>query len=397
MATKRYWLLSILFSAFLQIVVVAAYAQTVSKYTQAETLFTQGKTKDALTHINQLLVNEPHAYRAQFLKAKILTADKQSDAAIDLYEALIQQVPGQLESYNNLAMLYAAKGDLETARQLLEKAIKTQPAYATVYNNLSKIYVEMARDSYGKALKLDLPEQAIALASLNANVANNPDAHPAKNKTDQKAVIVASAKSQSNTRLEKSKVESKAVEHQPAVKQSVLDEIALSASAKNTQTKKNSTQVTRTSGLSQPDKIRTKQTQSKAIANTTKDHGKQVNKTNVINKDEIITTMQGWAAAWSAQQVDLYLSFYDEQYHPTGMSRSDWIEQRKLRVKRPKWVQITLNDFSVAPHQKDRAIVKLVQRYRSENYHDKTRKQFLLQNTPDGWRIMSELSLALLK
>lgn len=130
----------------------------------------------ALTEVEAVLKSQPDNYAAQFLKARILTAQKKNNSAIAIYEALIRQAPDRPESFNNLAKLYAAKGDLETARQLLEKGIKTNHSYATVYDNLSKVYVEMARDSYGKALKLNLARQSVALTGLTSpNTSANKD------------------------------------------------------------------------------------------------------------------------------------------------------------------------------------------------------------------------------
>ncbi len=112
-----------------------------------------------------------------------------------------------------------------------------------------------------------------------------------------------------------------------------------------------------------------------------------------LNKD-ILLTLQGWASAWSAQEVDLYLSFYASEFKPAkGMSRALWERQRSQRLRRPAWVKITLNDFKLEPAEEGLARVRFLQHYQSDNYRDKTWKEILLKPSSEGWRILSERSL----
>ncbi|VAX14699.1 hypothetical protein MNBD_GAMMA24-1893, partial [hydrothermal vent metagenome] len=109
---------------------------------------------------------------------------------------------------------------------------------------------------------------------------------------------------------------------------------------------------------------------------------------------EILLTLQGWASAWSAQQVDRYLSFYAPDFRPAkGMSRRRWEQQRRLRLRRPAWVKITLNDFQIQSAGKGLAWVRFLQRYQSDTYRDRTRKEIMLKSSPEGWRILFERSL----
>ena len=111
-------------------------------------------------------------------------------------------------------------------------------------------------------------------------------------------------------------------------------------------------------------------------------------------EQNILLTLEGWASAWSAQQVDLYLSFYASEFKPaTGISRSRWQQQRSTRLRRPAWVKVTLDDFTIQPTEQGRAKVRFLQHYQSDNYRDKTRKEVLLKSSAEGWRIVSERSL----
>ncbi len=105
-------------------------------------------------------------------------------------------------------------------------------------------------------------------------------------------------------------------------------------------------------------------------------------------------TLLAWAAAWSAQAVDVYLSFYHPRYQPAnGMSLQRWQKQRRYRLKKPKWIKVTLSDFDMRKLAANKVEVNFVQRYQSNTFSDKSNKQMVLLKTEDGWRIVSEISL----
>lgn len=109
---------------------------------------------------------------------------------------------------------------------------------------------------------------------------------------------------------------------------------------------------------------------------------------------DILLTLQGWASAWSAQQVDLYLSFYAADFQPArGLSRSRWAQQRSRRLRRPAWVKVTLNNFQILPTGEGLARVRFLQHYQSDRYQDRSKKEIVLKSSPEGWRILSERSL----
>ena len=112
------------------------------------------------------------------------------------------------------------------------------------------------------------------------------------------------------------------------------------------------------------------------------------------DSEAIRLTLQGWASAWSAQEVDLYLSFYAPEFRPArGMSRSRWRDLRRERLRRPAWVKVTLDDLQIRPAGEGRARVRFLQRYESDGYRDKTRKELVLKSSDGSWRILSERSL----
>jgi len=74
------------------------------------------------------------------------------------YKRTLRYAPDSSKSYNNLALIYAAKGQRKELLPLLEKAIEIRPHFAEAYNNLAIIYRETGEKEkavalYKKALK----------------------------------------------------------------------------------------------------------------------------------------------------------------------------------------------------------------------------------------------------
>jgi len=315
--------------------------------------------QQALNLSNRILTEMPTQFEAQFIRAQALSRLGKTKMAIELYQSILKSNSMQPEIYNNLAILYVRQGNLDLARQTLNNGLATSTQYKTLYDNLSAIYVEMARGAYSKALKLGVKVRKVQLKALN--VAYQLPVHKQTQASDLAVASVQKKLSSVN-------------------KNSMADKVS---SVKNPIVK----------ALAQKNNVVAVITQQVKIKKT------PVNKHPVVNmaKDEVITALQGWAAAWSAQAVDLYLSFYDEKFKPVKLSKKIWVVQRRIRIRKPRWVNVRLNNFEVRPLQKDKAIVRLVQDYRADNYSDKTRKQFLMQRTVDGWRILSEKNLAVIK
>ena len=112
------------------------------------------------------------------------------------------------------------------------------------------------------------------------------------------------------------------------------------------------------------------------------------------NTKEIEKTLLAWSAAWSAQAVDIYLSFYHNQYKPTnGLSRKGWIQSRHFRLKKPRWIKIGLSNFVFKQNNGKQAVVNFKQLYQSNSFRDVSEKQMVLLHTDEGWRIFREKSI----
>lgn len=229
------------------------------------------------------------------------------DESIKHYQSLIKENPQVLGYYNNLAVLYARRGDLKSARGTLEQGLNARADVATLYNNLNTVYLEMSRKDYASALRLKIEPRKVNLVKIET--------------TD--TVVEMSPKAKE-------------------AKQAVISEISK----------------------------------------------------DTAGQEQIINMVQGWASAWSAQEVELYLSFYSDRFKPEGtQSRKQWAESRRIRLKRPSWVSVKVSEFTINSTGQQMAKVIFNQEYRSSNYSDRSRKELLLEYTDNGWQIIQEHSL----
>jgi len=118
-----------------------------------------GEFDKALPRLNSFLKENPQHAEARFLKGLVLAEEGRADDAEAVFLELTGDYPDLPEPHNNLAVLYAAKGDYALARDSLLVAISTHPSYATAHENLGDIYARMAGMAYGKALEIDSDNQ----------------------------------------------------------------------------------------------------------------------------------------------------------------------------------------------------------------------------------------------
>lgn len=145
----------------------------------AARLYQQGKTDEALGHIERYLDDRPTDARARFLKAQLLSQQGRTEEAIALYTGLIEEFPELAEPYNNLAVIYAQQGRYVLARDYLERAVAAFPEYSVALENLGDVYAKFAETSYQEAARYDpgnaqLQNKIAALEKLRPDQAPTP-------------------------------------------------------------------------------------------------------------------------------------------------------------------------------------------------------------------------------
>jgi len=121
----------------------------------ARALIAEKKYSEAIAILDKLTAERPREPQARFLKGLALADSGRTDAAIVIFQAVLGDFPELPEPHNNLAVLYAQKGEYGLARDELEAAISAAPDYVVAYENLGDIYARLAALNYEKAVARD--------------------------------------------------------------------------------------------------------------------------------------------------------------------------------------------------------------------------------------------------
>jgi len=157
----------ILFTA--SIIFFLSYSTSIFSKTNIEEiklLLKNGKYDKAENLVNMSINNNFNDPELLFYKGIIETNLNKNNQAIDTFRDITERFPQLPEPFNNLAVLYAGKGQYRLAKEILEQAIKTNPSYLTAHINLGDIFTKMASEAYNKALEIDKSNN-IAITKLS--------------------------------------------------------------------------------------------------------------------------------------------------------------------------------------------------------------------------------------
>jgi tetratricopeptide (TPR) repeat protein len=239
-------------------------------------------------------------------------------------------------------VIYASQGQYDKARGALEQSIRTHPSYATAYENLGDVYAKLASQAYDKALQIDSanPGAKNKLALVRELVGGSTPS----------ATAVAAAKPTATP----------SVAAAPAPKEPAKPPVAVAAADPKPV----------------PDKPAEKPAEKPAASGNA----------------EILETVNGWAKAWSARNVDAYLAFYGKDFKtPGGEARADWEKARRARIGAPKSIAVTVEAPKVSLSGEAQASVTFRQGYRSDVIKaTSTTKTLVLAKSDGRWLIQQE-------
>ncbi|HEX6635383.1 MAG TPA: tetratricopeptide repeat protein [Usitatibacter sp.] len=351
--------------AWLAIAATNALAAPADDLKEAQKLYSQGKLQPALDKDEQYLKAEPRDPQGRFLKGLILTEQKKTQEAIQVFQGLTEDFPELPEPYNNLAVLYASQGNYEKAKSALELAIHTHPTYATAHENLGDVYAELASRAYDRALQLDKDN-----TSAKVKLAMVKDLFSAQK--------VASRAQAPNLQPSASAEMPKAQAPKPAPPKA--QPAAKPAPARVAQ-------------ASPPPKAAAAPAAKEPAAK--EPAAKPAPKEDSANaeggaKSEIAAAIAGWARAWSGKDVKGYLGHYASDFEvPKGMSREAWEKQRTERIERPKSIEVDAKVVSIDV-KGDHATAKISQDYRSDTFKGHSNKTLKLEKSGGRWLIQQE-------
>lgn len=316
-------------------------------------LIQQGQFDQAQARADAFLANRPNDAQMRFLKGLILTERNRTNEAITVFTKLTEDFPELPEPYNNLAVLYAGRGDYEKARESLEMAIRTHPSYATAHENLGDVYAKLASQSYDKALQLDNRNStAQTKLSLVRNMIAGKPVEPV-------AVAAATPAPRPAPLAAPAPVPVPVPVPAPAV---VTPPVVAAPPA------------------APPPQIA-------AVAPSTPAE----RQTNTIGMDgDVLAAVERWAKAWSEQDMPTYLGSYSTTFETPGrMSRSNWEKMREQRIVGKETIRVVVENPLITITG-DEAVVKFRQSYFSNRLNNVSSKTLNMKKEDGAWRITSE-------
>ena len=132
------------------------------EYAEVQRLQRAGQTSEALARADKYIKAHPNDPQMRFIKATILGHGQQTEEAEQMLTQLTRENPELAEPWNNLAVLHAAKGQLDRAQEELQTALRINPNYATALENLGDVQVRLASQAYQRARQLDSGNRRLA-------------------------------------------------------------------------------------------------------------------------------------------------------------------------------------------------------------------------------------------
>ncbi len=386
---------------------LSGFAARADEGDEVARLYRQGNLVEALEQADAYLSRNPGDAQMRFQKGLILTEQKKTADAINVFSSLSKDYPDLPEPHNNLAVLYASQGEYDKARDALEAAIRTHPSYSTAHENLGDVYAKMASQAYGKALQLD-KDNAAAQTKLSmikdlftdkfrgVNGASAPVGAttpvPVNGESLRNAGNTPKPPKKAAADIQKKPASDKPASTAPAGG-AILEKIA----GESVGVEKSATHKI---ALANPSTEKPSIAQSAAGANAAnkspeKSPGEPAAEKGPMANDagEIIDTIQAWAKAWSDKNVSAYLAFYADDFRFSGFrTRAAWEKSRHERIARPKSIQVTIGSPKVQFMDATHARISFRQSYRSDSFKNDSSKKLEMVKKGKKWLIKQERS-----
>lgn len=111
---------------------------------EVNSLLAAGRAAEALQRSEQALMVSPRDAQARFVHGVVLMELRRDAEALEQFERLAQEFPELPEPLNNIALLHARAGRLDTARQALESALRNDPGHRAARANLAEVHLMLA-------------------------------------------------------------------------------------------------------------------------------------------------------------------------------------------------------------------------------------------------------------
>jgi outer membrane lipoprotein carrier protein len=111
------------------------------------------------------------------------------------------------------------------------------------------------------------------------------------------------------------------------------------------------------------------------------------------NKDaELIAFANDWANAWSAKDIDLYLSKYAQDFKtPNGDAFSLWQTSRRQKISSQGKILVEIEDIKLTMKTENSARIQFKQKYTSDKLTEMSNKSLVVKKIDGRWLIQEEI------
>lgn len=110
----------------------------------------------------------------------------------------------------------------------------------------------------------------------------------------------------------------------------------------------------------------------------------------------ILQAVESWRVDWESMNVNKYLSHYGENFWSSSHDLKSWSARKRLLARNKTYQSVKLSDMSVLVYpkkkntEKEIAVVRLKQDYKSNNFKSKMYKRLYLTKKDNSWKILYE-------
>lgn len=362
---------------------------------------------DTLKGVDALLAKAPADPQLRFRKAVLLVEQKRTDEAITLFRKLAEEFPALPEPQNNLAVLYADRGETDKARAALEAALRGRPSYNTVYRNLSAVNTRMAGAAYARALNIDDSKSSVSRLAL---ITALPDGEAAPRAVAGPATVAAAAPIAPDVAV----TPKPAAPTPPPVVMPVTPPVSpvppvrtppavIVAPAPPTVVAVLPTPASSAASTAAPKKpvssAAPASVPSAAASAATATAAKPLPpavpdpKPNdaAVEAAGVRKAVQDWAKAWSRKQPDAYIAAYVPGFKGGEVSAAAWQAARRVRILNKKEISVVVSDMAVVVG-KTRWSATFTQAYTADQLRLVSRKTLAFELQNGRWLIAREIS-----
>ena len=111
----------------------------------------------------------------------------------------------------------------------------------------------------------------------------------------------------------------------------------------------------------------------------------------IAQSKAVMAAVAGWSDAWMNKNLELYFSYYVNDFAGQFADAKAWRQSRKSKILNAQQLKIELSDIQFVSRSDDAVEVSFIQHYQSGTYKDSGRKLLSIKKIKGRWLITQEV------